>query len=144
MKSFQGPASTGQVIEVHRPAKTGKYVLVQMNNSQQCLNLNEVEVFGCVVNEKAGAYWSPPYPKKLSPGETDTLLIGFISLSGVLLLLLILLTIGVVCFVCKTRAQTAAFKKDINPVYGADYEAEAAGGNDKRVSHAENYDYMGE
>ena len=85
---------------------------------------------------------SASYPKKLSPGETDTLLIGFISLSGVLLLLLILLTIGVVCFVCKTRA--AAFKKDINPVYGADYEAEAAGGNDKRVSHAENYDYMGE
>ena len=82
--------------------------------------------------------------KKLTPGETDTLLIGFISLSGVLLLLLILQTFGVVCFVCKTRAQTAAFKKDINPVYGADNEAEAAEENDKRVSNAETYDYMGE
>jgi len=128
--TFQGPASAGQVIEMHRPAKTGKYVLVQMNNSQGCLILNEVEVFGCVVTGKAG--------------ETDTLLIGSLSLSGVLLLLLILQTIGVAFFVCKTRAQTAAFKKDVNPVYGADYEAEAGGGNDKRVSNAENYDYMGE
>jgi len=93
------------------------------------LILNEVEVFGCVVTGKAG--------------ETDTLLIGSLSLSGVLLLLLILQTIGVGCFVCKTRAQTAAFKKDINPVYGADNEADAAEENDKRVSNAENYDYMG-
>jgi len=65
-------------------------------------------------------------------------------LSGVLLLLLILQTIGVACFVCKTRAQTAAFKKDINPVYEAENEAEAAEENIKRVSNAENYDYMGE
>ena len=50
---------------------------------------------------------------------------------------------GVACFVCKTRAQTAAFKKDINPVYGADNEADAAEENDKRVSDTENYDYMG-
>jgi len=128
--TFQGPASTGQVIKVRGPAKTGKYVLVQMNNSQYCLHLNEVEVFGCAATKKAG--------------ETDTLLIGFISLSGVLLLLLILLTIGVGCFVCKTRAQTAALKKDINPVYGAENEAEAAEENIKRVSNAENYDYMGE
>jgi len=128
--TFQGPASTGQVIKVQGPARTGNYVLVQMNNSHDCLALNEVEVFGCVATKKAG--------------ETDTLLIGFISLSGVLLLLLILQTFGVVCFVCKTRAQTAAFKKDINPVYGADNEAEAAEENDKRVSNAETYDYMGE
>ena len=93
---------------------------------------------------KLGCYRKSRCPKKLSPGETDALLVGFISLSGVLLLLLILLTIGVVCFVCKTRAQTAAFKKDINPVYGADNEAEAAEKNDKRVSNAETYDYMGE
>ena len=63
MKSFQGPASAGQVIKVQGPAKTGKYVLVQMNNSPDCLSLNEVEVFGCVVTGKAGAYWSPSYPK---------------------------------------------------------------------------------
>ena len=29
-------------------------------------------------------------------------------------------------------------------MYGADNEADAAEGNDKRVSNAENYDYMGE
>ena len=30
-----------------------------MNNSHDCLALNEVEVFGCVATKKAGAFWSP-------------------------------------------------------------------------------------
>jgi len=69
--------------------------------------------------------------------NAGALLIGFISLSGVLLLLLIL---TVVCFVSKTRSRTNAAKTDINPVYGADNEADAAKENNRRVSNAVNYD----
>jgi len=73
--------------------------------------------------------------------NAGALLIGFISLSAILLLLLIL---TVVCFVSKTRSRTKTVKTDINPVYGADYEAEAAEEKNKRISNADNYDYMGE
>ena len=71
------------------------------------------------------------------------LLIGSFSLSGVLLLLLVLQTIGVVCFVRKNRSQENAVKKDVNPLYRADNEEDAAEENNKRVSNIENYDYMG-
>ena len=43
--TFQGPGTKGQIIKIQGPAKTGRYVLVQMNN-QDCLNLHEVEAFG--------------------------------------------------------------------------------------------------
>ena len=67
----------------------------------------------------------------------------FISVSAVLFLLLLLLTIGVVWFVCKVkRSQRNAIKKDVNPLYGVDYETEG-GDNNQRASADENYDYMG-
>ena len=78
-------------------------------------------------------------PKYLS-GENNTLLIGSLTLSGVLLLFLIIQTIGVICCVCKTKSQTIAAKEDENPMYGVDYEADA-GVSDKRASKTENYYY---
>ena len=56
--TFQGPGTKGQIIRVESSAKTGRYVLVQMNNSD-CLNLHEVEVFG------TAAATCPPF----RPGE---------------------------------------------------------------------------
>ena len=73
-------------------------------------------------------------------GETNTLLIGSLTLSGVLLLLLIIQTIGVICCVCKTRSEKFAAKEDENPMYGVDYEADADV-SDKRTSKTENYYY---
>ena len=73
-------------------------------------------------------------------GENSTLLIGSLSLSGVLLLLLIIQTIGVICCVCKTKSQTIAAKEDENPMYGVDYEADADV-SDKTASKTENYYY---
>ena len=67
----------------------------------------------------------------------------FVSLSCVFFLLLILQTIGVVWFVCKIkRSQRNAIKKDVNPLYGVDYEMEG-GDNNQRASADNNYDYMG-
>ena len=73
-------------------------------------------------------------------GETNTLLIGSLTLSGVLLLLLIIQTIGVICCVRKTKSQTNAAKEDENPMYGVDYEADADV-SDKGTSKTENYYY---
>ena len=78
-------------------------------------------------------------PKYLS-GENNTLLIGSLTLSGVLLLFLIIQTIGVICCVCKTKSQTIAAKEDENPMYGGDYEADADV-SDKTASKTENYYY---
>ena len=76
-------------------------------------------------------------------GETNTLLIVSLSLSGVLLLLLISQTIGVICCVCKTKSQTMAAKEDENPMYGVDYEADAdvSDKSHKTASNTENYYY---
>ena len=71
------------------------------------------------------------------------LLIGSFSLSGGLLLLLLLQTIGVICFVCKNRSRKNAVKKDVNPLYGADNAEDAVEENNRSVSNSENYDYMG-
>jgi len=69
-------------------------------------------------------------------GETNMLLV---SATGVLLLLLLLQTIGVVWFIWKAKSsQRKVIKKDINPLYGFDYETE-----DRRTSADQNYDYMG-
>ena len=44
--TFEGPATEeGQIIKVEGPARIGRYVLVQMNNTD-CLNLKQVEAFG--------------------------------------------------------------------------------------------------
>jgi len=43
--TFNGPAKNGQIIKVEGPARTGRYVLIQMNNWGS-LNLHEVEAFG--------------------------------------------------------------------------------------------------
>ena len=63
-------------------------------------------------------------------------------LSSILLVLLLLQTIGVVWFICKVkRSQKNAIKKDVNPLYGDDYEM--GGDNNQRASADQNYDYMG-
>ena len=43
--TFAGPGTKGQIVKVEGTARTGRYVLIQMN-SRDCLNLFEVEVFG--------------------------------------------------------------------------------------------------
>ena len=43
--TFEGPGTKGQVIIVSGSAKTGRYVLIQMNH-QDALNFHEVSVFG--------------------------------------------------------------------------------------------------
>ena len=42
---FWGPGKRGEVVKVEGSARTGRYVLIQMNN-RKALNLHEVEVFG--------------------------------------------------------------------------------------------------
>ena len=81
------------------------------------------------------------------PGvENDTFLyvvIALAVLSGVLLLLLI----GVVYLIYKMWSTARnAIKKDVNPLYGIEYEdAEAKGKNDNPRSKSvdQHYDYMG-
>ena len=75
-------------------------------------------------------------------GEVRTLLIGCLSLAGVVLLMVLLQTIGLVNFMCKKRAKIGKrkiIKTDKNPDYGVDYETDG-GDNDKRIST--DYDYM--
>ena len=76
-------------------------------------------------------------------GETNTLLIGSLTLSGVLLLLLISQTIVVFCCACKTKSEINAAKEDENPMYGVDYEADAdvSDKSHKTASNTENYYY---
>merc|ERR1711971_1126925 len=47
--TFSRPGKKGEIIKVEGPVRTGRYVLVQMNN-RDCLNLHEVEAFGRVAN----------------------------------------------------------------------------------------------
>ena len=77
-----------------------------------------------------------------SSGEVRTLLIGCLSLAGVVLLLVALQTIGLFNFMCKKRAKIGKrkiIKTDINPDYGVDYETDD-GDIDKTIST--DYDYM--
>ena len=77
---------------------------------------------------------------KTSSGETSMLLV---SASAVLLILLLLQTIGVVWFVWRAKSsRREAIKRDINPLYGVEYEMEG-GERDARTSAEQNYDYMG-
>ena len=79
----------------------GKQAFIQQN--QNCVSFKQ-----CT--------WLP-HLNQLSSDENDMLLIGSLSLSGVLLLLLVLQTIGVICFVRKNRSRKNAVKKDVNPLY---------------------------
>ena len=67
--------------------------------------------------------------------------IGLAALSGVLLLLLI----GVVYLIYKMWSTARnAIKRDVNPLYGIDYEGEEAETGDPRPASVDNqYDYMG-
>jgi len=44
--SFAGPASTGQHIVISGEERTGRYVIIQMDNGGDALNLREVKAFG--------------------------------------------------------------------------------------------------
>ena len=48
--SFPGPGSDGQVINITGPPRTGRFVLIQMNNRDN-LNLYEVQVFGTLLSQ---------------------------------------------------------------------------------------------
>ena len=66
-----------------------------------------------------------------------------VSASAVLLVLLLLQTIGVVWFVWRAKSsRREAIKRDINPLYGVEYEMEG-GERGARTSTEQNYDYMG-
>ena len=47
--TFDGPGTNGQIVKVEGTARTGRYVLIQMN-TRDCLNLHEVEAFGQVIS----------------------------------------------------------------------------------------------
>ena len=48
--TFAGPGTSGEIIEIESgpnwPTKYGRYVIVQMDNGNEPLNLKEVTVFG--------------------------------------------------------------------------------------------------
>ena len=68
----------------------------------------------------------------ISVEENKVLFIGLVaSAAGNLLLLFLLL--GAICLICKRRTRKS-IKKDVNPLYGKDYEKD---------ENKEDYDYMG-
>ena len=70
---------------------------------------------------------------------------GLFSGIGVLSLLLVLLIVGVAVFIYKVKSSARkAIKKDVNPLYGVDYEGEADDQNPRPTSAEQSYDYMGE
>ena len=61
-----------------------------------------------------------------------------------LFLLLVLQTVGVAVFIYKVKSSARkAIKKDVNPLYGVDYEGEADDQNPRPTSAEQSYDYMG-
>jgi len=73
--------------------------------------------------------------------EKETLLFSAI---GVLSLLLILQTVGVAVFIYKVKTTARkVIKKDVNPLYGVDYEGEEEDRNPRSSSLEHSYDYMG-
>ena len=59
-------------------------------------------------------------------------------------LLLILQTVGVAVFIYKVKSSARkAIKKDVNPLYGVDYEGETEENNPRPDSLGQTYDYMG-
>ena len=73
------------------------------------------------------------------------ILFSIFSGIGVLSLLLVLLIVGVAVFIYKVKTSARnAIKKDINPLYGVDYEGEADDQNPRPMSAEQSYNYMGE
>ena len=76
---------------------------------------------------------------------TPLILFSIFSGIGVLSLLLVLLIVGVAVFIYKVKSSARnAIKKDINPLYGVDYEGEADDQNPRPMSAEQSYNYMGE
>ena len=78
----------------------------------------------------------------------NDLVIGLACSSGVLLSLLIVQTIGVICFIVRVKtSRRNALKKDVNPIYGIEDEGDVNLIKDKeemakRNSDDQQYDYM--
>ena len=83
----------------------------------------------------------------------NDLVIGLACSTGVLLSLLIVQTIGVICFVVRVKtSRRNALKKDVNPIYGIEDEGETVNKDvnpikdkeemAKRNSEDQQYDYM--
>ena len=69
---------------------------------------------------------------------------GLALSTALLSVLLALQTIGVFCFIYKVKSSARkAIKKDINPLYGVDYEGESENKNPRSDSVEQSYDYMG-
>ena len=87
-------------------------------------------------------------------GEKENILVvALASSTGVLLLLLIAQTVGVICFIWKAKASARkAIKTDVNPIYGIEDEGETVNKDvnpikdkeetEKRNSDDQQYDYM--
>ena len=59
-------------------------------------------------------------------------------------LLLILQTVGVAVFIYKVKSSPRkVIKKDVNPLYGVDYEVEEEEKNPRASSSEQSYDSMG-
>jgi len=153
--TFQGPGTIGQLIRMESSAKTGRYVLVQMNHTS-CLSFHEVEVFGSVstdgVTAKPESSPIATTEDKVTSEETFLyVVIAVAAFSGILLLLLI----GVIILMYKMWSTARnAIKKDINPLYGVEYEEgvevkhPSAEAKDRKVDPRSKsvdlpYDYMG-
>jgi len=109
----------------------------------QCKAVSVSEVEGCTEdNGPAGSAIATTCGKVTSSDECNTLLnvvIGLATLSGLLLLLLLL----VVYLIYKMWSTARnAIKRDVNPLYGIDYEGEEAKKEDPRPQ-SQQYDYMG-
>ena len=78
----------------------------------------------------------------------NDLVIGLACSTGVLLSLLIVQTIGVICFIVRVKtSRRNALKKDVNPIYGIEDEGDVNPIKDKeemakRDSDDQQYDYM--
>ena len=60
-------------------------------------------------------------------------------------LLLIIETVSIAVFIYKVKSSARkAIKKDVNPLYGVDYEGETEEKNTRPDSLGQTYDYMGE
>ena len=80
--------------------------------------------------------------------KENSLVVALASSTGVLLLLLIAQTVGVICFIWKAKASARkAIKTDVNPIYGIEDEGDVNPIKDKeemakRNSDDQQYDYM--
>ena len=78
------------------------------------------------------------FSKKAFPGEVNKYLL-FSAVVG-LAVSASLLLLGLICAIKKAKAKKR-IKKDVNPLYGVDYED---GGEARQDSKREDYDYMGD